>query len=449
MSISDHLANLQQALRGRRLTAEEAARLLGISQPTLSRTVRAAGSQVTVVRQPGVRTPSYALLRSDLPIAARQPLYRIDEQGRLSQIGEVAFLDGGASHVRCEDASHRALNGLHEGLPPFLRTMMPSGFVGRELVRFHHRLLGLPPSLRDWSDDHHVVFLARQGFDTPGDLVLGADAANHALAASDFESLVTDDERGTWYRDSVLAQADQGGGASAGGEQPKFLFSLADGRHLLVKYAPAGSRWADLLACESIALAMLSEQGLPAARAYWFESHGMCYLEVDRFDRVGRHGRRPFVSAGAIDDELFGRRDSWAAFARRCAEAHLLSALDARRIETLAAFGALIGNNDMHFENLGLVPDYARGTYALAPAYDMLPMRYAPAAGGIEPELQPLGFSIGDAAIPLARWSETRPWAAAYWLRVAADARIGAGLRQVAARNAEAVDSHLSRLGAS
>ncbi len=449
MGISDHLANLQRALRGRRLTAEEAARLLGISQPTLSRTVRAPGSQVALIRQPGVRTPSYALLRSALPIAPRQPLYRIDERGRLSQIGEVTFLDGGATHVRCEATSHSALNGLHEGLPPFLRTMMPSGFVGRDLVRRHHGLLRLPPSLRDWSDDHHIVFLARQGFDTPGDLILGADAANHALATSDFQSLATDEARGTWYRDSVLAQADQAGGASAGGEQPKFLFSLAEGRHLLVKYAPAGSRWADLLACESIALAMIEEQGLPAARAHWFESHGMCYLEVERFDRMGHHGRRPFVSAGAVDDELFGRRDSWAAFARRCAEAHLLSERDAQCIETLAAFGVLIGNNDMHFENLGLVPDHARGTYALAPAYDMLPMRYAPAAGGIEPELQPLSFSIGDAAIPLARWAEAKPWAVAYWQHVASDERIGSGLRQVAARNAEAVDRHLSRLGSS
>lgn len=49
--------------------------------------------------------------------------------------------------------------------------------------------------------------------------------------------------------------------------------------------------------------------------------------------------------------------------------------------QTLFAFGQLIGNNDMHFGNVGLAVEPpqvdARGRFTLAPSYDMLPMRFA------------------------------------------------------------------------
>jgi len=434
---------LRQLLRGRLLSAAELCSLLGVSQPTLSRLLRAAQPDVAQVKRARQRTPLYGLLRGDLGVAPRQPLHRVDAEGRVLQIGEVLFLDTGGTYVRCAEAAYRALSGLYEGLPPFVRSMMPSGFVGGELARRVHSALQLPPSLRDWRDEHHLVFLVKQGHDTPGDLILGAEAGHTALLASDFESLVTDAERGAWYRDSVLAQAVQGGGASAGGEQPKFLVSLAAGRHLLVKYATAGSRWADLLACEHLALQVLQGHGLPAANAYWFEHEGLCYLEVQRFDRQGANGRLPFVSAGAVDDELFGRRDHWAAFGRRCADLGLMSREDAALIEAQAAFGVLIGNNDMHFENLGLVPDYARGTYRPAPAYDVLPMRYAPIAGAVDPPLLPIPLALAEAGVSAACWAAVKPWAVEYWQRVADDDRVSAPLRALALENRETVRTRL------
>jgi hypothetical protein len=440
---SDAVPQLRQLLRGRLLSAAELTRLLAVSQPTLSRLLRAAQPEVAQVKRPGQRTPLYGLLRGDLGIAPRQSLHRVDAEGRAAQIGEVLFLDTGGTCVRCEDAAFRALNGLYEGLPPFLRSMMPSGFVGRELARRVHPLLQLPPSLRDWRDEHHLVFLVKQGHDTPGDLILGAEAAHAVMLTPDVQSLVTEAERGAWYRDSVLGQAQQAGGASAGGEQPKFLVSLADGRHLLVKYAATGSRWADLLVCEHLALQVLQAHGVPAAQAHWFEHDGLCHLEVARFDRQGAHGRLPFVSAGAVDDELFGHRDHWAAFGRRCAQAGLMSPADAALIEAQAAFGVLIGNNDMHFENLGLVPDYARGSYRPAPAYDVLPMRYAPVAGAVDPPLRPIPLALAESGVSPACWATVKPWAVAFWERVAEDERIGAPFRALAVENRDTVRTRL------
>lgn len=55
----------------------------------------------------------------------------------------------------------------------------------------------------------------------------------------------------------------------------------------------------------------------------------------------------------------------------------------------LWAFGMLIGNTDMHHGNLSFISSHGR-PYHLAPAYDILPMGFAPRTGGaIVNELRP------------------------------------------------------------
>ncbi len=46
------------------------------------------------------------------------------------------------------------------------------------------------------------------------------------------------------------------------------------------------------------------------------------------------------------------------------------------------AFGMLIGNTDMHHGNLSFIISLHGRPYALAPAYDILPMGFAPKVGG-------------------------------------------------------------------
>ncbi|SFE29658.1 HipA domain-containing protein [Paracidovorax konjaci] len=69
----------------------------------------------------------------------------------------------------------------------------------------------------------------------------------------------------------------------------------------------------------------------------------------------------------------------------------------------------LIGNTDMHTGNLSFISEHGR-PYALAPAYDMTPMAFAPRSGGglpaavPHPVIQPdVPSRIWHGAVPLAR----------------------------------------------
>ncbi|CAN5446584.1 hypothetical protein BH10PSE18_BH10PSE18_50920 [soil metagenome] len=98
--------------------------------------------------------------------------------------------------------------------------------------------------------------------------------------------------------------------------------------------------------------------------------------------------------------------------------------------------GRLIGNTDMHTGNLSFVPH--AGRLILAPVYDMLPMRYAPLAGGEVPADRAL-----DPALPLPTqreaWMSACIAAIAFWRACAADGRIGEAFRSTCSSNADAL----------
>ena len=100
---------------------------------------------------------------------------------------------------------------------------------------------------------------------------------------------------------------------------------------------------------------------------------------MERFDRTPR-GRIGMVSLLAFDSEYIGHIDNWAATAERMSTRGLMRPSDADRLRLLEAYGQLIGNTDRHYGNISLVIDPS-GNWALAPAYDTLPMIYAPVAG--------------------------------------------------------------------
>ena len=106
-----------------------------------------------------------------------------------------------------------------------------------------------------------------------------------------------------------------------------------------------------------------------------------------------------------------------------------LSRQNADQIAWLQAFGTCIANTDTHFGNLSLFHD-GRRRLGLAPAYDMLPMRYAPAADGAvnTPEWRtpaPPPFAV-------SQWRSARSAATRFWQRVAADSRVTAEMRALA-----------------
>jgi len=94
-------------------------------------------------------------------------------------------------------------------------------------------------------------------------------------------------------------------------------------------------------------------------------------------------------------------------------------------------FGQLIGNSDMHDGNLSFVPG-APGL-RLAPAYDMLPMLYAPERGVELPHRQ---FAV---RLPLPRerelWHQAAEAATDFWRRAGNDLRVSKGFREICRRN--------------
>ncbi len=369
----ERLDRLLGVLRRRGLLrGEEIQRELGISQPVMSRLMREAGPRVCRFGR-SVAT-RYALPREIAGLGT--PFARLPRgRARPSEPAWGPALSRGR-RMRLERESGDGQS--FPGLPPFVEDMRPQGYIGRGFPAVYPELR-LPGRIRDWSDDHQLIALAMRGEDCVGDLIIGEESLNRFLAGqpqphtrADYPNLAT----------GALAGQP---GSSAGGEHPKFAV-YSEGRHVLVKFASgdgaAADRWRDLLVCEHLALEVLREAGVPVPRSEWFDLDGSRYLEVDRFDRVGRQGRRGVISLYAINCHYLGDEfDNWSRASQRILEEPSLSmdAGHADRMVWLDTFGDLIGNTDRHFGNFCFFADEARQlALTPTPVYDMLPMVFAP-----------------------------------------------------------------------
>ena len=406
---------IERSLRGGPLSATQLVAALGVSQPTLSRAIQKLKHSVTSFRVSGDRTPRYALLR-ELPrgLAARQRIYRHLGTGHIEPFAEVEFLSGGATLERMGTVAR-----LYEGLPPYIAAAAPSGFLGRQIAQQTSTVQGFPGSLRDWNDDHRVAYLFTMGVNLPGNLVFGDASVQREL---DFRALPPTPSEGKLNHYVQMTTQLQGAsyGSSAGGEQPKFLCLAEDTGHVIVKFAKRGSRMAELLPLEDLALRSLDAVGVPACRTQLLVGGDHVFLEVQRFDRIGPNGRVGMLSAGAVDDEFFGRRDSWSEFAARCVQAKYIAADDARHVDTVAAFSELIGNSDRHFENISLLIREDGEYQGIAPAYDILPMRYASIGGGVDPDLTPIEPRVGTIGAQPEVWARAFAAAERFWNAVLA-----------------------------
>lgn len=416
------------------LSGAELARALGISAPTLSRQLRASAGRVLRIGQ--TRGARYAAYRTVAGVPSQLPVFRIDDKGAASRVATLHLLALGQHWLeperQPEPQSEQGPAVLFAGLPPVLADMAPQGFLGRGFS-VNHADLDLPRRLQDWNDDHRLIAVARRGENCLGNLVFGEESLNRFLDSTSTPVARQD------YPACASAAAGSGG-SSAGGEYPKFT-AQTDGRHLIVKFtagdgSPSERRWRDLLVCESLALEILSANGIASSHAEIVDVGSQRFLEIERFDRIGARGRRGVITAGPLDDELHGQRDNWPAFAGRMLRDGLLPSEDVRCIRLLEAFGQLIGNTDRHFGNLSFFADglLREPPLRLAPVYDMLPMAWAPDSG-IVPTL----------ALPTARprantlevWKEAVPLAQAFWRQVAEDGRISAEMRAAAASSAD------------
>ena len=389
-------------LFGGPLSARQISEIIGVSQPTISRTLTELGDEI--VRIGAARSIHYAL-RDATRGLPDFPVYRVDAEGRIRQLGMLIPVRP-EGFVMCQE------NGvtLHShGLPWWLFDMRPQGYLGRAYAARYGAELGLPERLTDWADTHALRALLAHGHDVVGNLLLGDIARDRFLAASVPDPIEEKQKAKAYTRLAIEAARGEKPGSSAGGEQPKFTtFAITpDGpRHVIVKFSemeesPVSERWRDLLLAEHLALDTLREAGVPAAKTRIVDHGSQRFLEAERFDRIGNLGRRALCSLAALDAEFGGAgTGGWPIIARRLAADGQIRQEAADRADLLWAFGTLIGNTDMHSGNLSFVSEHGR-PYDIAPAYDMTSMTFAPRSGGGLPS------TVSEASICASVTNET------------------------------------------
>ena len=442
MSSADTLITVLLRNSGHANSAELQARL-GMSQPTVSRLLAPLLASGQVVKVGAARAQRYLLPRDVSGVGRQVLVHQVQPSGELQRFGTLYPLAGGGFWMEEDDKTH-GQSAFHASLPWFLMDTRPQGFLGRAFTQAHPELQ-LPPHLAHWTDDHILLALVRAGEDLPGNLLVGSHALDRylALPASRSAAPVVAAPDQDYPRLAQQALGSAVPGSSAGGEQPKFG-AVVKGVPVLVKFSPAGSapadvRWRDLLVCEALALHTLQAAGIAAADTELVQAEGRVYLQSRRFDRTTQ-GRVGMVSLEMYDAHYIGIGTQWAATAVQTdrAGSEKLSAADIRTLCLLDAFGALIANSDRHHGNVSLLLFNHR--WQLAPAYDMLPMFYAPVAGEVVSRdwaSQPPRPNANTLAV----WPQARELALVFWRRVAADERISHEFRALAQGNVSLVQT--------
>lgn len=386
---------------------------IGLSQPTVSRSLAAMGEEVLKIGQK--KSTRYAL-RDFGRGFGEVPVYRVDATGKLKDLGTLA-------PVRSEGFVFTQSNGVQvhsEGLPWWMVDMRPQGFLGRAYAARFGAELGLPRNLNEWTDSHAMRALLVHGHDLVGNLLLGSTARDKFLSMPEPRAISSAEKSSAYASLAVGAASGDSPGSSAGGEQPKFAaYAEVSGmpRHVIVKFSeqqesPNSRRWRDLLLAEHLALQALRQAGFAAANSNMVDHQGQRFLEVERFDRVGALGRKAVISLGALDAEFSGlATQPWPVITKALSKQGAITLEASQVAEVLWAFGALIGNTDMHLGNLSFMSEHGR-PFDVAPAYDMTPMSFAPTSSGRLPEvIHPITL---HAAVSSANWRTALEVAKAY-----------------------------------
>lgn len=394
-------SSLLHPLRAGPASGTSLLRALQLPRPALTRALRDLQREGAVMKVGATRATRYALPRTVPGAGSSWPVFQVDTAGRVHQFGRLDALMPRHFHF---ESSHAALRGLSEGLPWFLR-MRHTAAAAADAT---------PPG------DADLAWLVRHGWDCPGDLIIGA-AALEAWREARAQPVVIDAAaRATGYpqlaasaleagRDSFTALADHGG-------------------HLvpaLVKFSPplstaSGQRRGDALVAEHLAHVHLNARSVCAVHSRVYRFGGRLFLEIDRFDRVGADGRRGAITLAALDLPPASGPFGWSMAAAHLVAAGVLPRNDARQIRLVDAFGSLIASPRRGPGDLTLF-DRHDGSFALAPAHDMLPLLAAPG----EEAVPDICFEPpAPVAVVQDVWLQARRLAEGYWERLVAETRL-------------------------
>lgn len=443
---------LMQALFAGPQSAGELTLRLNISQPTLSRRIAAMGN--AIMRFGNAQLARYALVR-ELAGQRQFAVYRINQRGQAQLLATITPVQPEGYVVRLVEESMTNTATYHQSLPWWMTDIRPQGFVGRSFVHQWAAVLGLPNELNLWRDDHVLIALNQHGLDCTGNLMVGDATLNTYLNQVQAQPIAQEDRLISYVDLAAAALAGELVGSSAGGEQPKFNCLVKNTNTLyaaLVKFSTpqdnaATRRWRDLLIAEHIALNTLGQAGVTSAHSELLEGPAQTFLETARFDRTfisnGRLGRLGLVSLGALDDEFVGLALPWPQVTQVLAQKKIITQAAHCMAAKIHAFGQLIANTDMHRGNLSFVHQ-GELPLELAPAYDMLPMHYAPRSSGVIPTEPPqINITHHDS---LANLREMLPWARQYWQTVGTDTRISADFKEIAAQQIVQLDTLTTKI---
>ncbi|MEY4643731.1 MAG: hypothetical protein RLZZ596_562 [Pseudomonadota bacterium] len=416
------------------------------SQPTISRILAETGEDVIAIGAASRRC--YYWRRALRGSPGTLPLYAVDTEGRVKLTGTVqliepegTILDVAAMGWPVED---EFADGVWPGVAYPLQDMRPQGFLGRSFARALAQDLGVKDSPSEWDDDDVLFILTQRGSDTSGNLILGDVALQRWLQAKAApQAPIPVADQASAYAELANRASSMGAlGSSAAGEFPKFTAQRelpgSHTPHVIVKFSGAEAsgavgRWSDLLVCEHLALQAIRDcEGLSSPDSRILQSDGRTMLEVERFDRHGQFGRSPLCSLETIDSAILAKSSAdWGTLGELLFAQGWVSKWAVRQMRLIWTFGKLIGNTDMHKGNLSFVPGLPM---TVAPVYDMLPMMYAPLAGGEITQLrfQPSLPAPGERDV----WIEACRCAIRFWQTAAADTRISEGFRTTCAQNA-------------
>lgn len=447
------------------------ARDLGVSLATLHRHLKAHPDGWLQSGQASRRR--YALRRSVAGIEETSlPVMRIDAEGRAHDAGTLTPIAPEGCHFDLQalgwpvDEAQR--DGWWESLPYPILDMRPQGYIGRRYARALSDTLPIPANPTLWSDDDILRVIGRHGADLPGDLVVGQASIERWYR----ERVGGEPPVAVWDRQADYpalarqAMAETLPASGVGGEFPKFTTWCTDPETgaptpVIVKFSAPddGSavvqRWRDLLYCEHLASrALAGIAGVSASQTRVIDTDSRRFFEIERFDRQGAFGRRPVSTLAAIDPALVGLfSHDWRV---EIAALHRHGWLDAAGCAAVSRqwwFGQMIANSDMHPGNLAFravaADEQRQGQprFEPTPAYDMLPMAYAPLTSGEirEPDFDPPMPQPGE----FADWQAAAEAAIVFWTTVAETSHIGTALRRAGEANARTLERMGGQIGGS